>query len=193
MSLEVSNFDSLHRVYQTVIEMLKDRKYNCSSYQDKLTIEDIRKLYIENNLEIIVHHSIHNHSLMVLFQNDKFGVNDVKELINYLKQKEIKHIILIVKDKLTSFGLKYLKNSNIKYEIFIRKSLMFNITKHKLVPKHQLLTNEEKNKLIESLQCKLVQLPKILKTDSISKYFNATPGQVFKIYRKNEIYYRVVI
>ena len=187
------SYNTLSKVYKTVIEMLNDRHFDTSCYKNKLSIDDIKKKYIENNIEIIVSHKITKNKLIVLFQDDKFGIAEVKELMNYLKKININNIILIVREKLTSFGLKELKKSEINYEIFITKSLIFNITKHKLVPKHILLSKDEKNKLLKTLQCKLHQLPKILKTDPISKYFNALPGQVFKIYRKNEIYYRVVI
>jgi DNA-directed RNA polymerases I, II, and III subunit RPABC1 len=193
MSLEKSTYNTLSNVYKTVIEMLNDRHYNTSEYSNQLSIEDIKKKYLHNNLEIIVKHNNNQKQLIILFYNEKFGISDVNKLIEYLKEKKLNNVILVVKEKLTSFGLKALKNSEINYEIFLRKNLMFNITKHILVPKHIILSKDEKNKLLKTLQCKLDQLPKILKTDPISKYFNALTGQVFKIYRKNEIYYRVVV
>lgn len=193
MSLESSTVKILSRVYKTIIEMLEDRHYNVSDYQHQFTVDDIKTKYLENNLEIIVTHNTNNKQLIVLFYTGKFGIREVNELINSLKKRKLNNVILVVEEKLTSFGLKALKNSEINYEIFLRKHLIFNITKHTLVPKHILLNKDEKNKLLKTLQCKLHQLPKILKTDPISKYFNALTGQVFKIYRKNEIYYRVVV
>jgi len=193
MNLENSTFKTLCRVYKTVIEMLKDRNYNTSNYQNQLSVDDIKKKYLENNLEIIVEHNKNDKKIIILFYNGKFGIKEVNTLITELNKKKINNIILVVQEKLTSFGLKALKNSDINFEIFLTMNLIFNITKHILVPKHVLLTKDEKNKLLKTLQCKLHQLPKILKTDPISKYFNALTGQVFKIYRKNEIYYRVVV
>ena len=193
MSLENSTYKTFFRVYKTVIEMLNDRHYNTSEYPNQLSIEDIKKKYHQNNLEILVSHNTKEKKLIILFYNGKFGIREVNELIEKLLERNLNNVILIVKDKLTSFGLKALKNSIVNYEIFLRKHLVFNITKHKLVPKHILLSKDEKNKLLKTLQCKLHQLPKILKTDPMAKYFNALIGQVFKIYRKNEIYYRVVV
>lgn len=193
MNFQTSSYNVLSRVYKTVIEMLNDRNYDTSMHHSQLSIDDIKKKYLENNLETVVTHNITKNKLIVLFHNDKFGISDVNKLITYLEKGGLNNVILVVKEKLTSFGLKALKNSDVNFEIFLSKHLVFNITKHQLVPRHVVLTKEEKNKLLKTLQCKLHQLPKILKTDPISKYFNALVGQVFKIYRKNEIYYRVVV
>jgi DNA-directed RNA polymerase subunit H (RpoH/RPB5) len=36
------------------------------------------------------------------------------------------------------------------------------------------------------------KLPQIKFNDPISRYFNCQVGDIFKIYRKNEMYYRIV-
>jgi DNA-directed RNA polymerase I, II, and III subunit RPABC1 len=85
------------------------------------------------------------------------------------------------------------------------KELMFNITKHMLVPKHILLTQQERRELLLELNKKnnsLKLIPKIYDTDPISKYYGAKVGQIFKIMReslfddviaKKSIFYRVVV
>ena len=72
------------------------------------------------------------------------------------------------------------------------------ITKHELVPKHELLNEKEKEQLLKQYGITLKQLPRILQTDPMVKVLNAKVGDVIKITRKSEtagdaFYYRVVV
>ena len=74
----------------------------------------------------------------------------------------------------------------------------FDITKHEIIPKHELLTEEQKADLMKFHGITLRQLPRILDTDPMSKVLEAKPGDVLKITRKSQtagesVYYRVVI
>jgi DNA-directed RNA polymerase subunit H (RpoH/RPB5) len=74
-----------------------------------------------------------------------------------------------------------------------------NIINHGLVPKHVVLTNQEKNDVMKMYGIKkLNQFPKILKSDPAVKTLKAKPGDLVKIIRKSHIakesiYYRLVI
>ena len=73
-----------------------------------------------------------------------------------------------------------------------------NIFESELVPKHRILSEEEKKALLAKYNAKLSQLPRILTTDPVVKALGAKPGDVLEITRKNpEIgeykYYRVVV
>ena len=73
------------------------------------------------------------------------------------------------------------------------------ILNHELVPKHVVLTKDEKNDVMKMYGIKkLNQFPKILKSDPIIRELKAKPGDLVKIIRKSDnaresIYYRVVI
>ena len=74
----------------------------------------------------------------------------------------------------------------------------FDVLKHDLVPKHAILTNEERKRLLEKLQIIPKQLPKILKKDPTAKALNADEGDIIKIIRKSPTagittYYRFVV
>jgi len=71
------------------------------------------------------------------------------------------------------------------------------VSKHELVPKHEIISAKEKEELIKRYGS-LKNFPRIYSNDPQVKVLNAKPGDVIKIIRHNEItgesiYYRVVV
>jgi DNA-directed RNA polymerase I, II, and III subunit RPABC1 len=137
-------------------------------------------------------------------------INDVKTMKD--KYETMNKFILIVPQKISSNSLSKLQHfqtptSNLSFQIFLDKELYFNITKHMLVPQHIILDKKQQHDLYVELRSKnpasaKLYLPKIFDSDPISKYYDALPGQVFKIIRKSlfddviakeSIYYRIVV
>jgi DNA-directed RNA polymerase subunit H len=74
----------------------------------------------------------------------------------------------------------------------------FLVSDHILVPKHEILSPEEVQKVLETYHVKPHQLPYILSTDPAIKELGAKPGDIIKITRTSEAsgvayYYRYVI
>ncbi len=74
----------------------------------------------------------------------------------------------------------------------------FNVLKHRFVPEHVVLSEEEKKKLLEKYNISEKQLPKILAKDPVVKALGAKPGDVIKIIRSSPVagkvvYYRLVV
>lgn len=73
------------------------------------------------------------------------------------------------------------------------------VLSHELVPKHYIVSEEEKQKLIEKYRItKLSQFPMIKASDPVIKAIGAKPGDLVKIIRKSNIaketvYYRFVV
>ncbi len=67
--------------------------------------------------------------------------------------------------------------------------MVFNVTKHHYVPSHVLL-NENEAEIIYNSYGK--NLPLIDKSDIIVRYYGGKIGNIFKIIRPNNLYYRKV-
>ncbi len=76
--------------------------------------------------------------------------------------------------------------------------MKFRLQDHILVPKHEVLSQEEAEELLRVLGISKEQLPKIKATDPIVKEIGAKPGDIVKITRESltagkSVFYRLVV
>ncbi len=104
---------------------------------------------------------------------------------HFEEESQNKQYIVIVKDKLSQNNAKMLASLKLNLQLFDIKILQFNISRHELVPKHEVVRDDAVVKDIVaqySLKSKF-QLPIILKTDAMAKYLGLKNGDVIKITR----------
>jgi len=81
----------------------------------------------------------------------------------------------------------------------LKQENKFDVLSHELVPKHYIVSEEEKQKIKEKYRItRLSQFPQIKASDPVVKAIGAKPGDLIKIIRKSNIakevvYYRIVV
>ncbi|KON33737.1 MAG: DNA-directed RNA polymerase subunit H [miscellaneous Crenarchaeota group-6 archaeon AD8-1] len=75
---------------------------------------------------------------------------------------------------------------------------VFEIFNHILVPRHEILTEQEKNQILAEYKLQPYQMPHIKAIDPVVKAIGALPGDVLRIIRKSQtagehISYRYVV
>lgn len=185
--------EKLAMSFKTITEMLDDRGI--------LTDED--KAYMHslsgNELFALMNKGIFNLDLgtkiRIIYYLNKFKMAEFRPHLE--KAQGFDLCILIVADKLTTANTKNIQaaktNTNADGDIvrldnlhvFELSEVLFNITKHVLVPHHHVIADEvEINDIVKRYNIKnRHQLPIILKTDPVARYFGMKPGQLARITR----------
>jgi DNA-directed RNA polymerase I, II, and III subunit RPABC1 len=96
--------------------------------------------------------------------------------------------VLVYQRALTPSAAKVVAEMAPRYvlELFQEAELLVNITKHMLVPTHEVLGPEEKRVLLARYRLRETQLPRIQPSDPIARYYGLKRGQVVKIIRPSE-------
>lgn len=127
--------------------------------------------------------------IWVEFLADKqFGVGQIRQFAKYTIANNYKTGIMVTHVPLSPAARKSLASvENLtKIECFLEDDLLVNITHHELVPKHVLLSTEEKVALLKRYRLKETQLPRLLQKDPVARYLGLKRGQVVKIIRNSE-------
>lgn len=173
-------------------KMIKNRnieiynKYSIKNLIEKNITEELINVFFKNNINIVDN----KEKIYVSFIDKKIGVKEIKlKILDNLENKEFDKLIIITKYKLNSYVINKLNSIEKEIEIFTYNSFYMNLIDHFLVPKHKILDLKHEKLIKEKFNSKL---PLIKKSDPICRYYDCKNGQVLKIYRKNEIYYRLV-
>ncbi|BAT93406.1 hypothetical protein LR48_Vigan05g000500 [Vigna angularis] len=174
---------------RTVLEMLADRGYDVVQHANLISsLSDFRSRFGQqpNHEDLgfcVSHLSNPSNTVQVAFAGtDAIKVGTVMEICSRIVDSgNLKSLIIIVQSKITSFAQKKLMNLPYKVEIIRIEDLLINITKHVLQPKYEILTDEEKKALLTKHSLEEKQLPCMLKTDGIARYYGLEKGQVVRI------------
>ena len=174
------NPSQIHKVQQTVLEMWTDQQYNYTQYETNPDTPDL--LYLDDTKSTL----LIAHFIMA----PKVRPNLLKKAIQNFEEQyeEVPYqldIVLIIKEKPNSLLTNLIK----KYPnvvLYWFKQLTYNLTKHRFVPQHKLLTESEQNELMEYYSLRsFKELPILLSSDPICKYYKFKRGDVCKITRND--------
>jgi DNA-directed RNA polymerase I, II, and III subunit RPABC1 len=157
----------------TCLEMLEQRGY---------AIE-------QNDEEALIGKNDKERIIVFFNESTKLDVERVKEYIDLMYQSGIHHAIVVMQETVTPVARKVVEelpqsneHSGYIIELFESKSLRYNITKHRLVPKHIVLGKAEGVAFRHEFGAKL---PSLLRSDPIARFYFYQRGDVVKIERND--------
>ena len=196
-------FKNVCNSLRTIKEMMIDR--GCTEWGSDIENIDLNELRNTVNQRHLFYYDFENsdgEKIRILYAlQPKFKLSEVKKFID----ESFNLTIIILREKISTTNMKSIDDVRKKandIQVFHIKELDFNVTHHILVPKHELLGSDKEfeiQQIVEKYQVKSrFQMPLILRIDPVAKYFNAKPGNLFKITRSSPtageyIFYRCCI
>jgi len=209
--------ESLFRMKKVQIEMIRDRGYDIGdeSFVLEMNFESFLGIYgkraqiegvdLRQTLTQTYTHK-DGHSIIVFYampskDTDKLSIDKIKLFLSRILDENHSKAILITPINLTTEEpLKEYKTFT--YQIFFDNELKYNVTKHKLVPPHELLTPEEEASFLKEAKALKKNMPIIRKSDPPIKYYGWEAGRIVRIKRnllfldilsRNPICYRLIV
>ncbi|KAE8143379.1 RNA polymerase [Aspergillus pseudotamarii] len=205
----------LWRTWRTVFEMLQDRGYEVTEEEVQITLEEFRQKYSDplgypdrNKMKIqarpteamnLKYTALKTNSnpdpqpdcgtIYVEFCPDSTGVGtkQVRAFNHVVDENNFHTGVFITQTPISPSAVRLLSGVPGRIcEHFQEQDLLVNITRHELVPKHVLLSPEEKSRLLQRYRLKESQLPRIQVSDPVARYLGLRRGQVVKIIRRSE-------
>jgi DNA-directed RNA polymerase subunit H len=126
------------------------------------------------------------------------GIALMNALYKLLEEKKLERAIVITEGRFTHAAKQGAKKRKGKIELLPKSFPVFEIFDHALVPKHEILSEKEKNQLLAQYKIQPYKMPQIKATDPAVKAIGARPGDLLKIIRKSatageHIAYRYVV
>lgn len=170
--------EDVMRCFTTLVEMLQDRgvtdgaalqKFQALEMEALLKTKSVFTVPVKDDLQIL------------FYLLPKVKQSELSKFLDKMDpQAKVPHYILVVREK----PKLPIEIPNAVQELFEMKELMYNITQHVLVPKHQRLPETEVPELLAKMNIKSkLQLPHILKADPMARYLGLRPGEIVKISR----------
>ena len=205
--MNVGIINKYYVICGVLFNMFKARNY-CVSSQDFLTKDEFTQLLLHHgtmfDFGVRKFHTTsasggtHMH---VFFPNKvKTGVKELRDIVNKLREMNMSHAIIVLKQDITPFASNRLRTfPDVHIEQFCMDELSFTVTDHIMVPPHRLIHRRESRAILDRFGLKSVSsLKHIQQSDPMCRYYNAKIGQVFEISRSSpeghqHMSYRVVV
>ena len=188
-----STIISIYNSRKNLLEILEERGFSDANYSN-FSITDVGILTENNQLDMLLENSTINKKIYVKYyvtklikpQNIYDIVEDLFHLESILEKKD--DLMIVIKDEPNDTLLENIKDIWTSDKIYISlvniKRLQFNILKHTLVPKHTILSDDEKELFMKKYNIlDNSQIPDISYFSPVSIVIGLRPNDVVKIER----------
>ena len=209
MSASSNKILSVYNSRNTLVEILTDKGYKTDDYS-AFSINEVDAMYKNTQLDMLLTHSKNSRKVYIKYylkakQIKKPDLDDIIEDLYFIENVLTKEdcLIIVTEDEPNDTivaKINYLyEHDGIFIVIHNIKRLQYNILKHTLVPKANILSNAEVETLKQRFNLMSVkQLPEVSRFDPQSLAICLRPGEVCKYDRKSATalsteYYRVCV
>ena len=112
------------------------------------------------------------------------GIQYVNKLAKIMKDEKIGRGMIITSGRYTQAAKLNARKKHI--ELIPRMFPAFNLFEHAMVPKHEILSDKEREELLQKFKARTFQLPYIRVSDPAVKAVGAKPGDVVRITRNSQ-------
>lgn len=190
--LRMDEFTYLRNAWNTCIDMARDRGFRIQEEYNELTDADFKYLIKENKMDIYADKEVSDKRTAIFIKfilarrikptAIKSCIDEIRELYSNVDELEIV-IVLKIEPNHSIYKLEKEKTEkSCTVQIMHCKQLQMNITKHRLVPKHEKISEEEAVSLLKYYNLpSRQQLPLILRDDPVVRYYNYKSGDILCI------------
>jgi len=203
---ENRKINAIYKSREMILEILEKRDYNINDYSG-FSVNEIHALYSNQQLDLLVNNK--NKKTYIKYYLEKpFKVSALHDIIEDLYNidpilKFEDDLIIIIKDEPNESLQKAQRSIYVHDKIFVTiiniERLQFNILKHKMVPDHIILNDEEKEEIKKKYNINDdKRFPEISRFDPVAQVLCLRPGQLCKIIRPSKTailsnFYRICI
>ena len=216
MDIDEDKSQRLFEIKKNQLKMVRRRGYNIDKEESLLsiTLHQFLNAYVPfaksqnksmRNVLTNVYENDEGKRLYVYFADisntKQLGVEFVLDVISEMDRYKAKNAIIITPIPLSASSKKKIQEL-LTYNIytFMESEMGYDPTEHYLTPEHKALTPEEQRDFLSRNNISIDQMPIMLTTDMISRYYGFQTGQVIKINRinlydtiiQNSVSYRVI-
>lgn len=208
----MSSNEQVQNVFKSrkiILELLKTRGYNVNDFNN-FTINEVNAMIKNNQLDILVENNAnskiyikyHIHTTKIRMENVYEYMEDLFNTEEILSKQTDELIIIInskINDTFKTILQKIYHSDRCFINIYNMENYLFNILDLDIVPKHTVLSKEEKDKIKKKYNIfKDSEFPDISRFDPVAKVIGLKPGQLCKIERPSHTaitsnYYRLCI
>jgi DNA-directed RNA polymerase subunit H (RpoH/RPB5) len=204
LPIEKSNYQKINMIKTNIIKMFFHRGFIKEENLQKC----IKKLVDQENddyeytlfLDVDTNYNttIKDKQIIIkLFDYKISSINKTSPIGEFITKYNNSYKLIIVED-INSKSVKIISGYSTPCEIFKISELMLCIVEHPLVPNHKVLTKEEANIVLNEYCARKRDMPLILTTDPVARFFNMKPDEICRIIRSSILtvetpFYRIVV
>ena len=207
LKINSSTIQKIYKSRQIILAVMKSRGYNIEDY-DGFNITEVEVQYKNGQLNMLLEKEDGKKVLIKYSLETKIKSKTLcdiyEDVFNYEELLNKEDDLVIVTKENTNDGIdntikELYEKEGVFINVFNIHNYLFNILEHSKVPKHRIMTNEEKSDIMKKYNIgEDREFPEISRFDPVAKAIGIRPGQLCEIIRSSETsitskYYRICI